>query len=173
MVVPRLDQHTLRHLEFLLAAASHGLQQGFDDSTELAEVLSSAEGRKMRVAVISDLPRLSPAEALEDYQKKGLIAPGGTDVYSDLKTLLADYLYDVHYINPRTPVMPQDINVLVWMQPRRDSGPILLLLSQHLARGGKASSPCSTSTSSSASTAARGFKQCTGPSPNSKTSTAT
>ena len=57
----------------------------------------------MRVAVISDLPRLSPAEALEDYQKKGLIAPGGTDVYSDLKALLADYLYDVHYINPRTP----------------------------------------------------------------------
>ena len=113
---------TRTHLEFLLAAASHSLQQG----------------RKMRVAVISDLPRLSPAEALEDYQKKGLIAPGGTDVYSDLKALLADYLYDVHYINPRTPVMPQDIDVLVWMQPRRDSGPILLLLSQHLARGGKA-----------------------------------
>ncbi len=122
IAVPRLDQHTLHHLEFLLAAASHSLQQG----------------RKMRVAVISDLPRLSPAEALEDYQKKGLIAPGGTDVYSDLKTLLADYLYDVHYINPRTPVMPQDIDVLVWMQPRRDSGPILLLLSQHLAQGGKA-----------------------------------
>ena len=122
IAIPRLDQHTLRHLEFLLAAASHSLQQG----------------RKMRVAVISDLPRLSPAEALEDYQKKGLIAPGGTDVYSDLKALLADYLYDVHYINPRTPVMPQNIDVLVWMQPRRDSGPILLLLSQHLAQGGKA-----------------------------------
>ena len=92
----------------------------------------------MRVAVISDLPRLSPAEALEDYQKKGLIAPGGTDVYSDLKALLADYLYDVHYINPRTPSMPSDVDVLLWMQPRRDSGPILLLLSQHLAQGGKA-----------------------------------
>ena len=128
IAVPRLDQHT--HLEFLLAAAAHSLQQGFD--------LSSAEGRKMRVAIISDLPRLSPAEALEDYQKKGLIAPGGTDVYSDLKALLADYLYDVHYINPRTPSMPSDVDVLLWMQPRRDSGPILLLLSQHLAQGGKA-----------------------------------
>ena len=122
IAVPRLDQRTLRHLEFLLAAAAHSLQQG----------------RKMRVAVISDLPRLSPAEALEDYQKKGLIAPGGTDVYSDLKALLADYLYDVHYINPRTPSMPSDVDVLLWMQPRRDSGPILLLLSQHLAQGGKA-----------------------------------
>ena len=122
IAVPRLDQRTLHHLEFLLAAASHSLQQG----------------RKMRVAVISDLPRLSPAEALEDYQKKGLIAPGGTDVYSDLKALLADYLYDVHYINPRTPSIPADVDVLLWMQPRRDSGPILLLLSQHLARGGKA-----------------------------------
>ena len=38
IAVPRLDQHTLHHLEFLLAAASHSLQQG----------------RKMRVAVISD-----------------------------------------------------------------------------------------------------------------------
>ena len=34
--------------------------------------------------------------------------------------------------------MPADVDVLLWMQPRRDSGPILLLLSQHLARGGKA-----------------------------------
>ena len=122
IAVPRLDQRALRHLEFLLGAASHSLQQG----------------RKMRVAVISDLPRLSPAEALEDYQKKGLIAPGGTDVYSNLKALLTDYLYDVHYINPRTPSMPSDVDVLLWMQPRRDSGPILLLLSQHLAQGGKA-----------------------------------
>ena len=120
--IPRLDQHTLPHLEFLLAAAAHSLQQG----------------RKIRVAIISDLPRLSPAEALEDFHKKGLIPPGGTDVYSDLKALLADYLYDVQYINPREPSMPRDVDVLLWMQPRRDSGPILLMLSQHLARGGKA-----------------------------------
>lgn len=122
IAVPRLDQHTLPHLEFLLAAAAHKLQQA----------------RKIRVAIISDLPRLSPAEALEDFHKKGLIPPGGTDVYSDLKALLADYLYDVQYINPRYPHLPEDVDVLLWMQPRRDSGPILLLLSQHLARGGKA-----------------------------------
>ena len=120
--IPRLDQHTLPHREFLLAAAAHSLQQGADK----------------RVAIISDLPRLSPAEALEDFHKKGLIPPGGTDVYSDLKDLLADYLYDVQYINPREPVMPPDVDVLLWMQPRRDSGKVLLLLSQHLARGGRA-----------------------------------
>ena len=122
IAVPRLDQQTLPHLEFLLGAAAHSLQNR----------------RKMRVAVISDLPRLSPAEALEDFHKKGLIPPGGTDVYSDLKALLADYLYDVQYINPREPRMPADVDVLLWMQPRRDSGPILLLLGQHLSRGGKA-----------------------------------
>jgi hypothetical protein len=121
-VIPRLDHQTLPHLEFLLAAANSNLRSG----------------RKIRVAVISDLPRMSPAEALEDFHKKGLIPPGGTDVYSDLKALLADYLYDVQYINPREPSMPPDVDVLLWMQPRRDSGPILLLLSQHLARGGKA-----------------------------------
>ena len=156
MVVPQLDQRTLHHLEFLLAAAAHSLQQG----------------RKMRVAVISDLPRLSPAEALEDYQKKGLIAPGGTDVYSDLKALLADYLYDVHYINPRTPTMPTDVDVLLWMQPRRDSGPILLLLSQHLAQGGKAIVAMQHFNIQQRQYRGRAFKRCTGPNLNSKTSTA-
>jgi len=120
--IPRLDQRSLPHLEFLLAAAAHNLQKGV----------------AKRVAIISDLPRLSPAEALEDFHKKGLIPPGGTDVYSDLKGLLSAYLYDVQYINPREPSMPADIDVLLWMQPRRDSGKILLLLNQHLAQGGKA-----------------------------------
>jgi len=34
--------------------------------------------------------------------------------------------------------MPPDVDVLLWMQPRRDSGKVLLLLSQHLAQGGQA-----------------------------------
>ena len=122
VVVPRLDEQGLKHLEFLLAAA---LQQ-------------LATGRKPRVAVVSDLPRLSPAEALEDYHKKGLIPPGGADVYSELKELLAGHLYDVLHINPKNPELPDDIDVLLWLQPRRDSGPVILLLSEYLACGGRA-----------------------------------
>ncbi len=122
VVVPRLDTQGLKHLEFLLAASLEQL----------------ATGRKPRVAIVSDLPRLSPAEALEDYHKKGLIPPGGADVYSELKDLLASHLYDVQHINPKNPEMPSDIDVLLWLQPRRDSGPVILLLSEYLAGGGRA-----------------------------------
>jgi hypothetical protein len=122
VIVPRLDVQGLNHLEFLLAAALEQL----------------ATGRKPRVAIVSDLPRLSPAEALEDYHKKGLIPPSGVDIYSALKELLANHLYDVQHINPKNPVMPPDIDVLLWLQPRRDSGQAILLLSEYLARGGRA-----------------------------------
>ena len=120
--IPRLDSRTMLHLEFLLAA---GLQQ-----------LSNRY--KPRIAIISDLPRLSPAEALEDYQKKGLIAPGGADVYSELKALLKNYLYDVQHVNPRNPVLPVNTDILLWLQPRRDSKRVIELLSRHLASGGNA-----------------------------------
>jgi hypothetical protein len=121
-VIPRLDGHTINHLEFLLATALRRLEQG----------------RAPRVAVFSDLPRLSPAEALEDYQKKNLMAPGGADVYGQLKGLLADYLYEVYHVNPRDPALPDSIDVFLWLQPRRDSGPVQRLLADHLARGGRA-----------------------------------
>lgn len=122
VVVPRLDAQGQNHLEFLLAAALEQL----------------ATGRKPRVAIVSDLPRLSPAEALEDYHKKGLIPPSGADIYSELKELLAHHLYDVQHINPKNPVLPPDVDVLLWLQPRRDSGQAILLLSEYLARGGRA-----------------------------------
>ena len=121
-VIPRLDVNTLEHLEFLLAAALQRLDQG----------------RAPHLAVISDLPRLSPAEALEDFHKKGLLPPGGADVYSRLKTLLRDYGYRISYINPREPYWPDAVDVLLWLQPRRDSSPLLLLLARHLHHGGKA-----------------------------------
>ena len=120
--IPRLDAQTAPHLEFLVAAALQRLEQG----------------RAPHVAIISDLPRLSPAEALEDFHKKGLIPPGGVDVYSQCKALLRDYGYRVSYINPRDPHLPPDVDVFLWFQPRRDSTPITALLGGHLAQGGKA-----------------------------------
>ena len=110
------------HLDFLIAAALHRLERG----------------ERPLVSVVSDLPRLSPAEALEDYQKKGLSAPSGTDVYSRLKRMLAAYGYRVHHVNPRYPQLAPDSDAVLWMQPRRDSGEVILLLSRHLADGGTA-----------------------------------
>ncbi len=120
--IPRLDSRTMLHLEFLIAAGIHQLNHH----------------EKPKIAVISDLPRLSPAEALEDYQKKGLIAPGGADVYSELKALLHNYLYDVQHVHPKNPILPENTDILLWLQPRRDSKQIIKLLSKHLASGGKA-----------------------------------
>ena len=121
-VIPRLDGHTMPHLEFLVVAALQRLE----------------EGRAPQVTVVSDLPRLSPAEALEDFHKKGLIPPGGADVYHQLKSLLQDYGYRLSYVNPREPHLPEDTDVVLWLQPRRDSSRIILQLSQHLSRGGQA-----------------------------------
>lgn len=118
-LVPRLDAHSVDHLEFLLAAALRRLEWG----------------RAPHVAVVADWPRLSPAEALEDYQRQGLSAPSGVDVYSQLKALLQDYGYQVSYVNPQEPYLPEEAEVFLWMQPRRDSGRVLLLLGRHLARG--------------------------------------
>jgi hypothetical protein len=120
--IPHLDAQTVPHLEFLVAAALQRLEQG----------------RAPHVAIISDLPRLSPAEALEDFHKKSLIPPGGVDVYSQCKALLRDYGYRVSYINRRDPHLPPDVDVFLWFQPRRDSSPITALLGDHLAQGGKA-----------------------------------
>ena len=121
-VVPRLDRRTMGNLEFLLLGALNRLDRG----------------RAPHVAVVSDLPRLSPAEALEDYQKKGLIAPRGADVYSSAKALLQSYGYRVSHVDPKAPYLSTDVDVFLWLQPRRDSSRIISLLSRHLAAGGQA-----------------------------------
>ena len=120
--IPRLDGHTGTHLDFLLAAALKRLD----------------EGGGPVITVVSDLPRLSPAEAHEDYQKKGLSAPQGVDVYARAKELLRQYGYEVKHVPLREPVFPQRPGAVIWFQPRRDSTPVLTWLSRHLARGGRA-----------------------------------
>ena len=120
--IPRLDRHTGAHLDFLLAAALQRLD----------------EGRAPVLTVVSDLPRLSPAEAHEDYQKKGLSAPRGVDVYARAKELLRQYGYEVRHVPLREPVFPERPGAVIWFQPRRDSTPVLTWLSRHLASGGRA-----------------------------------
>ena len=120
--IPRLDENTMSHLDFLLAAALRRLD----------------EGRAPHLSVVSDLPRLSPAEALEDYQKKSLSAPQGVDVYSSVKLLLSHYGYRIHHVDPRTPALSPNSDAVLWLQPRRDSSDITVMLSDYLAGGGHA-----------------------------------
>ena len=99
---------------------------------------AARRGRAPVVTVVSDLPRLSPAEAHEDYQKKGLSAPQGVDVYARAKELLRQYGYEVRHVPLREPVFPERPGAVIWFQPRRDSTPVLTWLSRHLAGGGHA-----------------------------------
>jgi len=120
-VVPRLDRRMLPHLEFLLAAAVDRFQTGSGP----------------HIGVLSDMPRLSAAEAHADYQQKGLVAPVGSDVYSRVKSMLTQYGYRISYINPRAPEFPEGMDLLLWLQPRY-SEKIIPKFSEYLAGGGKA-----------------------------------
>ena len=119
-VIPRLDDRTIDHLEFHLLTAENRL----------------SSGQIPHIALISEPPRLSPAEAFE-YHQQQLTPPKGADVFSEVQSLLKTYGYRVTYVNPRAPVIPTDTDVILWMQPRRDATQITQLFSQHLANGGK------------------------------------
>jgi hypothetical protein len=76
-------------------------------------------GRRPHVGFASDNPRLSPAEAYEYYQQQNLFAPMGTDVYSLARELLEGCDFRVTHINSREPVFPDDLDILVCLQPRK------------------------------------------------------
>ena len=120
VVVPRIEPRHLDHLEFLVATAARRLHPR----------------PAPQVALISEPPRLSPAEAYEYVQQK-LTPPKGEDTYSDVRQLLVEYGYRVSYVNPRDPVLPHDADLVVWFQPRRDASKALSQLSDHLALGGR------------------------------------
>src|SRR5262245_39262640 len=103
----------------------------------LAFALERLGGRAApRVAFASDVPRLSAAEAYE-YQKQGLFAPSGTDVFALARASLARNDLEVEHVNPRSPVMPEKFDVLVWLQPRRSIEPMLDQAVRYLVGGGK------------------------------------
>ena len=41
----------------------------------------------------------------------------------------------MQHINPKDPILPPESDVLLWLQPRRDSTPVIDLLSGHLQQG--------------------------------------
>jgi len=94
-------------------------------------------GRAPHVAFASDVPRLSAAEAHEQFQTQGLFAPGGVDVYSLARARLRALGFRVTHVNPREPELPEDADVLVWMQPRRSIEKMLSAAVRELVGGGK------------------------------------
>jgi len=121
-LVPRIDAAAAAHLEFLLGAA-----------------LRRLDGQPApAVALVASPPRLSPAEALEDYQRKGLVPPSGPDVYGRLHARLADYGYQVRRVPPDSARFGDPAELVVWLQPRRDSSPAAAELARHLHAGGRA-----------------------------------
>ncbi len=119
-VLARLDERAFQHLEHWVAAA--------------ARRLGGAPPR--RVAVLSDLPRLSPAEAL-DLQQRGYTAPVGSDVYSSAKDLIARQGYQLVEVNPTEPTIPANTDLFIWLQPRF-TDKLLPALSAYMAGGGHA-----------------------------------
>jgi len=97
-----------------------------------------ARGAPTRVALFAEPPRLSPAEAALEYQRKGLFAPREGDAFSELAELLGEFGFDVERLDPRREAIPSQVDAVLWMQPRRNVLPMLEQLSGHLAAGGRA-----------------------------------
>ncbi len=90
-----------------------------------------------KIAFASDVPRLSAAEAFEQFQQKGLFAPRGSDVFALARESLAAGDLEVTHVNPRAPVLPEEADVLVWLQPRRSVEAMLEETVRHLRGGGR------------------------------------
>jgi len=105
----------------------------------LAHALASLHGqRPTRVALVSQPPRLSPAEAALEYQRKGLFAPREGDPYGALEDLLTEHGFEVRRVDPNEEALPTDVDATLWLQPRRDVRATLAQLAQQLAGGGSA-----------------------------------
>ena len=110
---------SFEHLEFRLAFALWRLEFG----------------RRPHVALASDVPRLTPAEAHQFYQQQGLVAPRGSDVYSLARQLLVQHDFRVTHVNPHAPAIPGDADLLVWFQPRRPMTQMMQEMTRFLHSG--------------------------------------
>lgn len=130
----RLDARGARQLlEFATPRAFESLE------FRLAFALWRLEtGKNVTLAVASDVPRLSGAEAHQYFQSRGLIPPKGVDVYQTARAVLRGLDFDVVHVNPQQPTLPQDVAAILWLQPRRPAEAMMTALARHVYRGGSA-----------------------------------
>jgi hypothetical protein len=95
-------------------------------------------GRPTRLAVVSEPPRLSPAEAALEYQRRGLFTPREGDPFGPLVALHEEHGFEVVRVDPRREALPGDVDAVLWLQPRRETRGTLAQLAAHLAAGGRA-----------------------------------
>ncbi|MFT4537578.1 MAG: hypothetical protein ACI841_002399 [Planctomycetota bacterium] len=108
------------------------------DLRVLHALQSSYAVKPLRVAFAGEKPSLSPAEVRLDYEAAGLFAPGRGDVFGAARSALERIGFDVVRVDPDRPVLPDSVDVLVWLSPRRDASPMLTAATDYLARGGRA-----------------------------------
>jgi hypothetical protein len=90
------------------------------------------------IAVASDRPLISPAEALLDYQNQGHFAPGGADPYAPAREWLTAHGFELAHVDPREPKLPPHTDAFLLFQPRRNANALYTELFAHLATGGRA-----------------------------------
>ncbi len=171
------DQTSAREVRaaLLLSAGGHEQALEFPDAASAEPLefrLALALGRlsgdpraRGRIVVASDTPRLSPAEAHLEYQARGLFAPTGADVYALARRGLERAGFEVV---PRAPASTEELgeaDLVIWLQPRRDIGPMLAQLVAHLSRGGRALVAAQHFNIRSRQLAAQGFRTVHWPEP--------
>jgi hypothetical protein len=90
------------------------------------------------IAVSSDRPLISPAEAVLDYQNQGLFTPGAADPYQAARAWLAAHGFALRDLNEGGGPEKQVVDALLLFQPRRDAKAIYASLFTHLNQGGSA-----------------------------------
>jgi hypothetical protein len=112
----------IKDMQFLIAAALLRLERGAPGPT---------------IGLVSDIPRLTGAQAFEEYTQMGYTPPEGSNPFGEVAKLLARYGYQIRALNPNAPDFDEHLDLAVWLQPR---APVELLpeFGNYLARGGKA-----------------------------------
>lgn len=121
-VIPRLDPRMLSDVQFLIGAAVRRLNTGSAGPT---------------IGFVTDIPRMSGAQAFEEYTQMGYTPPEGSNPFGEVGHLLKRYGYQVRVLNPNAPDFSGKLDLVVWLQPRAPET-LLPRFGNYLARGGKA-----------------------------------
>ena len=95
-----------------------------------------SEGRPIRVAIAAPASRLSAAEDQFDYREMGLFAPTEGDHFTHARELLVRNDFELITLDPNAPTSAAEPDLLLWLQPRREIGPMLRYAAASLASGG-------------------------------------